>query len=446
MSVLYNIFNNVSGKVKVFLSFALMFLLSSCGECETIKGYLNGGTGENCFFCPLFDVLTISGANAADKAWSIIAADAQPVVIVVIAIYIAFNTFKMVASLGQQSFADYLSDNKEGALFLGFKAAVIVLLLHPDNFMVRYVIAPLLEAAANVGIGLAGGVEINPPVIDKQNPWSGLFALINEVARGFNDVAYEIVAIGKALICNSTDAWIILKWKLAMLLYGNIVLLFGWMVCIGVCYFLVDLIINLICASVLLPLGIALAISEKTMPHSKNIWNLFVNSFCSCLCLGAVLSLAIAMIELNMGGGDVLEKINSASLMGRSDNALERLAANNQISQINEYMQKDGRLIILIVSLTLLVKVIDSVKDLAKKLASTSGLTSAGSKTLTPITKKAGKEGFRLAKDASKNVGHVIARITHLDELATFGKDKFQRARGFLTGSGPQGYRAFWRR
>jgi hypothetical protein len=93
----------------------------------------------------------------------------------------------------------------------------------------------------------------------------------------------------------------------------------------------------------------------------------------------------------------------------------------------------------------LLVKVIESIKDLAKKLSNAKGVTYAGSKTMTPITQKAMGEGMRLAKGAGKSVGHVAVRAAHLDELSTWGKDKVQAARGFLTGSGPQGYRAFWK-
>jgi hypothetical protein len=257
-----------------------MFFLSSCGECLTIRGYESEGIGGKCFFCPLYKVLTTSGANAAETSWNIVAEAAQPVVCIVIAIYIAFSTLKMVASMGQQSFADYLSADKKGVLFLAFKAGVIVLLLGSDNFLGTNVIAPLLEASGNVGIGLAdlnlddgSTFEVNTPNLNGKKPWNGVFSLMNNIAKGFNDQAYVIVAIGKSMICNATKGFI-LAWEWVLLAYGVAILVFGWMVCIGVCYFLVDVIINMICSSVLLPLGIAMAISEKTMNHSKNIWNL----------------------------------------------------------------------------------------------------------------------------------------------------------------------------
>ena len=433
MNIWNNILDNIGGKVKIFLSFALIFFLSSCGECETVQGYFQEGTGSNCFFCPLYLTLTDAGTAAATTSWDIVAKAAQPVVCVVIAIYIACYTLKMVASMGQQSYADYLSADKTGIIQLSFKAGVIVLLLNPDNFMATTVIAPLLQAAAGVGIELASsmvsGINIpSPSITSASDPWKDLFGLMNDIARGFNDVAYMIVAIGKALICNSTDGFPIIGWDGFMLVYGLILLLFGWMVCIGVCYFLVDVIINLICAAVLLPLAIALAISEKTKSHTKNIWNLFVNSFCSCIFLGTVLALAIAIIDVNMGDG-----------------AIDYLIAGNNVSALNSHLENNGSLLLMIVSLTLLVKVIESIKDLAKKLSNAKGVTYAGSKTMTPITQKAMGEGMRLAKGAGKSVGHVAVRAAHLDELSTWGKDKVQAARGFLTGSGPQGYRAFWK-
>jgi hypothetical protein len=432
MNIWCKILNNIEGKIKIFLSFALMCFLSSCGDCDTVQDYMDDGTGANCFFCPLYITLSNAGSAAANTSWRIVASAAQPVVCIAIAIFIAFNTLKTVASMGQQSFADYISAEKKGILILTFKAAVIVLLLTPENFMAKSVIAPLLEAAANIGIGLADSMitlDVSAPKLNgESSPWDGLFGLMNDIARGFNDVAYMIVAIGKALICHSTDGFPILGWDGFMLVYGLILLLFGWMVCIGVCYFLVDVIINLICAAVLLPLAIALAISEKTKSHTKNIWNLFVNSFCSCIFLGTVLALAIAIIDVNMGDG-----------------AIDYLIAGNNVSALNSHLENNGSLLLMIVSLTLLVKVIESIKDLAKKLSNAKGVTYAGSKTMTPITQKAMGEGMRLAKGAGKSVGHVAVRAAHLDELATWGKNRVNAGVGFVTGAGPQGYNAFWR-
>lgn len=435
MCVWQNIFSSIKGKVKHLLSFAFMFFLSSCGECETIRQYESEGTGPNCFFCPLYETLTSAGADAAKTSWNIVAKEAMPVVCIVISIYIVFNALKMVASMGQQSFADFLTADKKGALFLAFKAGVIVLLLGSDNFMATNVIAPLLEASANIGIGLAdfdagagATLTVSVPNMIGSSPWDGVFSLMNNVARGFNDVAYIIVAMGKSMICNATEGFI-LAWEWTLLVYGLVILLFGWMVCIGVCYFLVDVILNIICASVLLPLGIAMAVSEKTMSHSKNIWNLFVNTFCSCLFLGAVLALAIAVIDVNTGG-----------------NTLTYLLDSNNTSSLNQHLKDNGSFILMIVSMTLLVKVVESIKNLAGKLASTSGITTAGSKTFTPYTQKAMKGGMRFAKDVGKNVGHVATRITHLDEFGKFSKNKLQQAQGYLFGSGPQGYRAWWRK
>ena len=434
MCILRNIFDSIRGKIKILLSFAFMFFLSSCGECETIREYESEGTGENCFFCPLYETLTSAGADAAKTSWNIVASEAQPVVCIVIGIYIVFNALKMVASMGQQSFADFLTADKKGALFLALKAGVIVLLLESDNFMATTIIAPLLEASANIGIGLAdfdagGGLTltVSVPNMAGSSPWDGVFSLMNDIAKGFNDVAYIIVAMGKSMICNSTEGFI-LGWEWTLLVYGLVILVFGWMVCIGVCYFLVDVIINIICASVLLPLGIAMAVSDKTIAHSKNIWNLFVNTFCSCLFLGAVLSLAIAVIAINTGG-----------------ETLEYLLDANNTSELNRHLKENGSFILMIVSMTLLVKVVESIKNLAGKLSSTSIITSAGSKTLTPITQKPLKGGMRLAKDVGKNVGHVAVRATHLDELSAWGKDRVNARIGFLTGAGPQGYKAFWR-
>ena len=115
------------------------------------------------------------------------------------------------------------------------------------------------------------------------------------------------------------------------------------------------------------------------------------------------------------------------------------------LKEVVDYAHKFWAKVFVTMNTILTDSELEEAADLAKKLSSTGGLTSAGSKTLTPITDKAMKGGMRLAKDAGKNVGHVAARITHLDELGKYGKDKIHQAQGFLFGAGPQGYRAWWR-
>jgi hypothetical protein len=51
--------------------------------------------------------------------------------------------------------------------------------------------------------------------------WPALFSLVNDGARAYNDELYNVVAIGKAMMCHATDDFI-LFWYWLMLCYGMI--------------------------------------------------------------------------------------------------------------------------------------------------------------------------------------------------------------------------------
>lgn len=443
MVIVKNIFKNISHKVKALLPVALVMFLSACEDCSTIQDYISEGTGANCFFCPMYDLLTESATNIANIAWGRLAAALQPVVCIVSAIYIAGYTLKMVSSFGQQTAADYITADKKGILLLVFKTSVICLLLQ-DQFMINKIIAPLLEASGEVGLGLAtvsgGDVSFSPSSVglSKQTGWAGAFGMVNSIATHFNDEVYEIIGIGNALSCFGTDGFI-WEWSFYSMIYGSIFTLFGWMVSIGICFYLVDIIINLAIAAVLLPLGIAFAISDKTTTYTKNIWNSFVNSFCSFMFIGMFLCIAVQLILLSIGGKDDYEVVHG-------------WIAGNNVEAIADGLAKNSGMILLIVILSLLVSMAESIKKLASKIAGVAGFTDAGSKTMSPMAQMATNQGMKLAKatgkhtwNGTKYVGHVGARITRLDKLGKNVSNGFTAARGYLTGTGAQGYRAWWR-
>ncbi len=109
-------------------------------------------------------------------------------------------------------------------------------------------------------------------------------------------------------------------------------------------------------------------------------------------------------------------------------------------------------LLFTVVCLSVMYGLIGKMGKIAEKISDAGALTSAGSeagaKVAKPVInqakKTAAKTYQRNIKPAMSDTGKAMARITRLDKLYKWGSYNAERARGYLTGSGAQGYRAFW--
>jgi hypothetical protein len=250
---------------------------------------------------------------------------------------------------------------------------------------------------------------------------------------------------------------------------------FGWLLLLGITFYLVDLIINLTIGAVLLPLAIACAISDKTVTYTKNIWNIFVNAFFSFIILGIVIGFTLQLIEnclnLNIGGashfgGDSPISGEEALVDATANSVLQGLDLNaaideNQVKVIANAMKTNGSFILLFVCLTIVVKLIEGLKEIVQKISDTSGLSAAGSKGAAPLVKNVVKSGKRIGKwgvkvgadklivKPAKAAGNFLSNTRGyraVNRKYKAFKNSVQFARGYLTGTGAQGYRAWWRR
>lgn len=443
MKMLKNIFEKIKRSKNAILLLVITMFLCSCEECPTYQEYLNRGIRGNCLLCGLFDVLTKSASSAADKSWNLFADPLRVIVILATCIYIGFHTLKMIGATGKQDAASYLMADKKGMLILGFKMAVIVLLLS-DTFFIDKIIAPILQAGLAIGVNL-GGNSLNMS-FSGSSGWSGLFSDINKTVVEYNDQVYETVAMGQTMICVSTYGFI-LSWYWLMLLYGFIFFIFGWFTIAAVCFYIVDIMINLAFGAILLPFGIAFAISGQTSQYSTKIWQIFLNAFFSFVILGVILGLCVELIELSLG------KISADNAANMAENAfhaglIKNLDKNNA-KEVSELLWASGSLLLTIVCFCLLVNLIAGLKDLVGKISDTASATSAGSETGAAITsritapaKKVGNYAANAALDNAKYTGHALSRITRLDKAG----DELSKIQGTLTGTGRYGSRAFWRR
>lgn len=439
-----DIFERIKRAKKLFVSLFVILFLNACGGCETFQGYLNDGIGNNCLLCGLFDVLTEASTNAATKTWNMFARPLAMVSLYATAIYIAFNTLKSVGSFGKFDFATYLTADKKGMLFLVFKMAVIFLLLTDrDLFIINSVIIPIMHSGLVIGQRLIAG-NVNFEWTIRGDGWPALFSLVNDGARAYNDELYNVVAMGKAMMCNATDDFV-LFWYWLMLCYGMIFFVFGWSLLVATCFYIIDLMLDLALAAMLLPLGITFMISNQTTGYGKKIWEKFMGVFFGFVMLGVILGLSIQLMLLSMGEADSNGVVASNSFGGN----IRRLLDSNNVEAASERLWSSGSLLLTIVCFAMLVQVIDNLKPLVSSIAGVSPASSAGSKVggavSKPLANAVAKPAKHIAKSVAKEGGHAIYRIARLDKAQGSISNKLTSARGFLFGTGSRGYKAWWR-
>lgn len=457
---LHSLFMKLLRGVKSIAPLGLILLLAGCGEdepCPTVQEYLDEGKSDgaagdgNCLLCRMFTIITKASAKAANNSWDLFAADLRPVVGLAAAIYIAIYVLKNVGSFTKQNAADFLTGDKRGVLLLMFKTAVIVSLL-TDKWFVDSIISPLLQAGLNIGSTLS--VTDAVMATASGTGYDALFEMINVSVRQFNDEVYRTVAIGEAMICNATQDSIF-KWYWLMLVYGFILFVFGWVLVVGISFYIVDILIRLAFGAVLLPFGIAAAISGLTTPYTKKIWEIFLNVFFSFVMLGIILGLTIQLVNLGIGaesgGSEQAAKEGGGSALNAFLTNLDMRIDENQIKEIAEDLWNHGSLLLTIICFCVIVQMAAQIGKLADKISGTGGLTSVGSQVGAAVSQPLVKSGKKIGKTAgnwalsgAKYSGHVAARVTRADKLYRWAGDKAEALRGVLTGSGKQGYRAFW--
>lgn len=496
MSMVDKIWHFIKTKAKLFIACALVLPLCACKDpCPTIQDFLHEGIGESfeafkCLLCPMFKVLIEASKEVAEASWRILAPKLIPVVGVVAAVYIAIFTLKLVGSFGKQTANDYMSDDKRGLLVFMFKTAVIIFLLSGTangsyfeigkeilglgtankNFLIESIISPLLQSGLEIGQGVAvrtgnnlsfdfystdffGGLSQN--IKDNlSSPWAPVFEMIKKAVYGFQAVTYEPVAVGQAMLCGSTLGSIF-KWYWLMLAYGFILFVFGWLLTLGVGFYIIDVLIDLMFAASLLPIGVACAISDKTISYTKKIWGIFVNVFFNFVILGIILGMTMRVIDLCMGRA-VVEAADASSVAKSVGTSMAMLLSDYQkkfdgseIKALSEALWSSGSFILTVVCMSVMTVLVGQMKELSSKISGGTSMSSVGSKASAKISQSAIQAGKYASaqsyKRALKPAGNRFAKMTRADKLAKWGQNKYTAAKGFLTGRGAQGYKAWWR-
>ena len=447
---------NILEKGKIYFLFAFVLMLCGCGEeCPTIQSYISAGIGGNCLLCTLFNIMADTAVKAANLSWAKMAKPLSQVVIIVTAVYIALYTFKPLSSFGKQNVADYMTGDKKGVLPLLFKATIIFALLDglrgvDSQWFVRYILNPILQSGIQIGDQISsfnnGGIKFNVKTIihdllawvfgNTKPAWQETFDMLKKSVNDFNDNVYRMIALGQSMICNATHG-VFLEWYYLMLLYGFIYFIFGWIMLAGAGLYMIDVAITLGIAAILLPIGIASAISDWTISYTKNLWNQFLNVFFSFIILGIIVSLSLELVYHCAG---------MAATPDTTGNSLDLQAAldANDAKSLSEYLWSSGSLLLTILCFALIVQLMDQMKGLANKLSGGAGFEGAsqvGGDVVKPQIKAAKKAGSWAGNAAASKFSRFVGNR----KATKWMQSKYTSFRGRVLGIGPEGYK-FWLR
>jgi len=380
---------------------------------------------QACILCPVFDVILKTDQSMATMSFKSLAGSFRNVIIVVLALFIAYHTLLTVSAVTKQDVAKYLQTISIQA----FKVLVAVLLLTNSNYIYNYAINPLMKAGLEFGLTIidskvAADLKSNtdiaamPKGVISQDLLGQVLATINL----FSKSSAELPAIGSSLICVSTHtaSWHGIIPDVSMFIEGLVAYAFGWCITLACCFYLLDSVVRFGIFCTLLPFLIACWPFKITMKYTKAGWDIFMNTFFNFVMMGLVISLSselsVQALTGGSGGKDELETL----LQG---------AGSNDIQALKEAMSLDGtKFLVLIACCIFAFKLVAQIGELANAVSSTSGPKNNIGAKLGGLAAQAATRVAMGGKGADgKRSGGVVgaaAKITGISAAAGSIKDR----------------------
>lgn len=332
--------------------------------------------------------------SAADTSWGAFAGPLQAIVALGIGIYIALATLKNIGAFSQQDVAAYLTADKKGVIPLAVKGAFIIYLLTDKGFVYSYLVTPIVSGGAEIGGSGGFGGGFSGSVGD-------LFGSVISYATDFLGRAYQITAMGRMLLCLAFLPESIIDWYWTMIPFGAILFVFGWMIVIGVSFYLLDVMFRLGVGCILLPMAIACGESKLTSHYTKQTWGLFINVAFNFAMLGIIISFTIQMINQSLSG------LNSGTNVAEMLKSIGgKVPDQADTDALNDALTLAG-FVLLVLACMISFKLFMSVEQVADKVSHTSSVGKLGQET----GKKALSTAKNIATEPVKQTGKFAKSV-----------------------------------
>jgi len=342
-------------------------LMEGCEPIESKRKKI-----ENCILCPMFQVILATDQGMATMAYDSLAAGFRNVIIVVMALFIAYHTFLSISAFTKQDVGRYL----QTILIQAFKVLVAALLLSNSDYIYRYLINPLMEAGLEFGLQIIDSEvlkelasytdkrinEMPTGVISRR-----LLAQVEGTIRLFSKESANLPLIGGTLICVSCHSLADILPDISLLIEGTLVWAFGWCISVACCFYLLDSVIRFGIFCTLLPFFIACWPFKITFTYAKKGFEIFMNTFFNFVMMGLIISLTKQLILQALTGGE-----------GGADaeNAIINALNNNNVETLREMMDLSGaKFMVLLACCIFAFKLVAQVGELASNISDTNGPT-----------------------------------------------------------------------
>lgn len=370
---------------------------------------------RTCILCPLFNVILRTDQTMATKSFSTLAAGFRNLIIVVLALYIAWQTLITVSSFTKQDAPKYIGT----LLVQGFKVLVAALLLSNPEWIYRYVINPLMGAGLEFGLALLFKTEL----LNEFNTFTNaeisgmpdgvisqtLLAQVMAAIRLFNKAAAQMPAIGSTLMCISWHEGANILPDFSMLLEGLLVWGFGWAIVLAASFYLLDSAVRFGIFCTLLPFLIGAWPFKVTAKFTKTGWDIFMNCFFNFVMMGLVIGINSELIAEGLSGGK-----------GGLDALIAAINGDN-VDDLKELMDISGTDFLVLVACCLFAfKLVGQINALATEMAGGGGMKQGIGNKIGGLAAQAGKKAVGTATKAGKAVGGFAYEASEVQA----GKDK----------------------
>ncbi len=433
-SIINNIKQRCSLSSLSFVCFMLVFTTALlytgqvfADDCRKVPEIMSD-IGQ-CILCPVFQVILNTDQAMATSSFSALAASFRNVVIVVMALFIAYQTLITVTALTKQDTGKYL----QSILFQAFKALVAALFLTNSNFAYHYIINPLMSASLEFGLTIIdeealstmqSATEAAKSEMQKGVISVDLMAQVKGAIKTFSNSTATLPAVGTALMCASTHRAAEFLIDISMFIQGLVVYGFGWMISLAACFYLLDSVVRFGIFCTLLPFLIAAWPFKVTAKYTKAGWDIFMNTAFNFIMMGLVISLTTELVMQALSGG------------GMTADDLMDLIDSDRVDELKSVFDfGNGKFLVLIASCIFAFKLIEQINQLANDISGTSGGTNIGGKI--------GGLAAQVAKRATTSAAKGIADVTGATGAMKGVKDRIaarnDAARAKFAGSGSGG-------
>ena len=358
---------------------------------------------QTCILCPLFNVILNTDQTIATKSFNALASSFRSLILIVLALFVAYHTLMVVSAFTKQDTPKYLST----LMVQGFKVLVAAWLLTDPAYVYDYVINPLMQAGLEFGLELMLDGDNNtqtfkgltdeemsamPSGVIGQNLLASVMASI----KLFNRTAAQMPAIGSSLICISTHAAAHILPDFSMLIEGALVFAFGWLIILAASFYLLDSVVRFGIFCALLPFLIASWPFKVTKQYANAGWKIFMNAFFNFVMMGVIIGLNSELIAQGLTGSK-----------GGMDE-LEAAINGSNVDELKELMDISGTDFLVLVACCLFAfKLVAQINDLAGDISGGGGGTAIGSKIGGLAAQAVKKTAFAAAGAAGATGGAV---------------------------------------